>query len=160
MRFLLLDRITSWRPGKSATAVKNVALSEDFFDDHFPQKPIMPGVLMLEGMAQLSGLLLEETVRRDFGRRVKALMSIVEKAKFRNPVFPGDRLEYRAAIDSVNELGGRASVEARCGDELRAECRLVFSFHEFENERLETRQREVVALWMRGLDHSGEAVGS
>lgn len=150
MRFLLIDRITSWQPGEAATAVKNVALSEDFFDDHFPQKPIMPGVLILEGMAQLAGLLLEETVRRESGRPMKALMSIVEKAKFRSPVYPGDRLEYRARIESVNEIGGKVEVEATCEGEQRAQCRLVFSFREFENERLEQRQREIVSLWMRG----------
>ena len=65
MRFLLLDRITSWEPGVRASGVKNIALSEDFFDDHFPLKPIMPGVLILEGMAQLSGILIEEGVRKE-----------------------------------------------------------------------------------------------
>ncbi len=149
MRFLLIDRITSWQPGESASAIKNVALSEDFFNDHFPQKPIMPGVLMLEGMAQLAGLLLEETARRDYGRRIKALMSIVEKAKFRSPVYPGDRLEYQAEITSVHELGGSVEARALCDGERRAECRLVFSFHEFENERLERRQQQIVSLWMR-----------
>jgi len=64
MRFLLVDSILEWEPGVGATGVKNVSLSEDFFDDHFPLKPIMPGVLIIEGMAQLSGLLLEETMKR------------------------------------------------------------------------------------------------
>ena len=62
MRFFLIDRITQWLVGTSAEAVKNVALSEDFFDDHFPRHPVMPGVLILEGMAQLSGLLLEASL--------------------------------------------------------------------------------------------------
>ncbi len=106
MRFLLIDRITEWEPGKHACAVKNVALSEDFFDDHFPMKPIMPAVLIIEGMAQLSGLLIEEGVRMESRRNVKALMSIIEKAKFRRPVYPGDKLVYHAEIGSVNELGG------------------------------------------------------
>jgi len=74
MRFLLIDRITLWEPGSRGSAVKNISLSEDFFEDHFPLKPIMPGVLILEGMAQLSGLLLEEGVRRESGRNVKALI--------------------------------------------------------------------------------------
>jgi 3-hydroxyacyl-[acyl-carrier-protein] dehydratase len=65
MRFLLIDQITAWEPGKSGTATKNVALSEDLFDDHFPLKPIMPGVLIVEGMAQLSGLIIEEGVRNE-----------------------------------------------------------------------------------------------
>jgi 3-hydroxymyristoyl/3-hydroxydecanoyl-(acyl carrier protein) dehydratase/protein-S-isoprenylcysteine O-methyltransferase Ste14 len=90
MRFLLVDAILEWEPGKQAKGVKNVSLSEDFFDDHFPLKPIMPGVLIVEGMAQLSGLLLEESMKRS-GRKVKALMSMMEKAKFRYPVYPGSQ---------------------------------------------------------------------
>jgi len=157
VRFLLIDRITSWEPGRCATAVKNVALSEDFFDDHFPLKPILPGVLILEGLAQLGGLLLEETVRRDTGRNVKALMSIVEKAKFRSPARPGDRLEYRAEVESVNELGGQVAAAASREGARIAECRLVFSFHEFENPRLEARRAAVLALWMQGLDRDGSS---
>ncbi|MHC4917005.1 MAG: 3-hydroxyacyl-ACP dehydratase FabZ family protein [Planctomycetota bacterium] len=151
MRFLLLDRITSWHPGRSGTAVKNVALSEDFFDDHFPLKPIMPGVLMLEGMAQLSGLLLEEGVRRDQGRNVKALMSMVERAKFRRPSRPGDSLEYSAEVRSVNDLGGKVSARASAAGEAVADCSLIFSFHEFENARLEARRDEILSLWTRDL---------
>jgi len=109
----------------------------------------MPGVLILEGMAQLAGLLLEEAAQLTSGRQVKALMSIVDRAKFRSPVYPGDRLEYRVEIASIHELGGQVDGTAMCEGERRAECRLVFSFHEFENPRLEERQRETVALWMR-----------
>jgi 3-hydroxyacyl-[acyl-carrier-protein] dehydratase len=111
----------------------------------------MPGSLILEGIAQLGGLLLEETVLQQSQRRVKALMSIVEKAKFRQPAYPGDRLEYRAEIISVSDLGGRVRGTALCDGEQRAECSFLFSFHEFENERLERRQREIVSLWMRDL---------
>ena len=156
MRFLLIDRITQWEPGRRGAAVKNVALSEDFFEDHFPLKPIMPGVLVLEGLAQLSGLLLEEGVRRDSDRRVKALMSIVERAKFRRPAYPGDRLEYVAEVISVNELGGKVAAKAFRDGELLAECALVFSFHEFDNPRLEARRAEVLALWTRDLTPDGK----
>jgi 3-hydroxyacyl-[acyl-carrier-protein] dehydratase len=150
MRFLLIDRITEWEPGLRARAVKNVALSEDFFDDHFPLKPIMPAVLMIEGMAQLSGLLLEEGMRQGTGRNVKALMSIVEKAKFRRPVYPGDSLLYSAEVISVNELGGKARVRAHVSEELITECILVFSFHEFHHPQLESRRSEILSLWLKG----------
>jgi 3-hydroxyacyl-[acyl-carrier-protein] dehydratase len=151
VRFLLIDRITSWEPGHSARAIKNVALSEDFFNEHFPEKPIMPGVLIIEGMAQLAGLLLERTVLRDSGARVQALMSMVERAKFRGPVYPGDQLQYDVVIAGLNELGGRVQGTASCDGALKAECILLFTFHNFESERLERRKQEVVALWMRGL---------
>ncbi len=148
MRFLLIDRITAWDPGHAATAIKTVALSEDFFEDHFPSKPIMPGVLLLEGLAQLSGLLIEEGLRRDEGRRVKALMSMVEKAKFRRPVSPGDCLTYQAEVASVNERGARAEVRALRGSELVAECSLIFTFHQFDDPALEARRAEVLGLWL------------
>ncbi|MCY3024398.1 MAG: beta-hydroxyacyl-ACP dehydratase [Planctomycetota bacterium] len=156
MRFILLDRITRWEPGKHGRAVKNVALSEDFFDDHFPLKPIMPGVLMLEGMAQLSGLLLEEGVRVQSGARVKALMSMVEKAKFRAPVRPGDSLEYRADVLAVNDMGGKTAAQAFVAGNLVAECGLLFSFHVYDHPRLEARRAEVLALLLKGLPpHEG-----
>jgi 3-hydroxyacyl-[acyl-carrier-protein] dehydratase len=151
MRFFLIDKITHWQPGVSGRAVKNIALSEDFFDDHFPLKPIMPGALIVEGMAQLSGLLLEEGVRRESGRNVKALMSIIKEAKFRRPAYPGDLLEYHAAIGSVNELGGTANVKAYAAGELLAECQLLFSFHEIDNPRLEARRTEILSLWLKDL---------
>lgn len=155
MRFVLLDRILTIEPGRRGTALKNVAMSEDFFDDHFPLKPIMPGVLILEGLAQLSGLVLEEGMRRDRGRKVKALMSIVEKAKFRSPARPGDRLEYTAEVVSTNDSGGKVSARAARDGTTVAECSLVFTFHEFENPRLEARQAEIVAMLKRDADSDG-----
>jgi 3-hydroxyacyl-[acyl-carrier-protein] dehydratase len=151
MRFLLLDRITAFDPGRSGTAVKAIALSEDFFDDHFPLKPIMPGVLIIEGLAQLAGLVVEEGVRRDTGRNVKALMSIIERAKFRSPARPGDRLEYRVTVAAVHEAGARVEAEAWREGQRIADCRLVFSFHEYQNARLEARRAEVLALWLKGV---------
>lgn len=95
MRFFLIDRISQWNVGASACATKNVALSEDFFDDHFPRRPVMPGVLILEGMAQLSGLLLEVSLKSRFGKDAKAVLTVVERTKFRQMVHPGDTLAYR-----------------------------------------------------------------
>jgi 3-hydroxyacyl-[acyl-carrier-protein] dehydratase len=155
VRFLLIDRITAWMPGVKGTALKNIALSEDLFDDHFPLKPIMPGVLLIEGMAQLAGLLIEEGVRASSGRNVKALMSIVRNAKFRRPVYPGDQLVYEAAVESVNDIGGAAAVRATVGEELAAECSLVFSFHEIDNPRLEARRSAILSLWLRDLRDDG-----
>ena len=156
VRFLLIDRITSWQPGVSATAIKNISLSEDFFDDHFPLKPIMPGVLILEGMAQLSGLLLEAGVKRDTDRTVKALMSIIERAKFRKPARPGDSLEYRVDVLSVNDAGGKVAARAVSAGHEVAECTLIFSFHQLDNKRLEARHAKIVALWLQDLMANGQ----
>ena len=151
MRYLLIDKITDWKPGREATAIKNVSLTEDFFDDHFPMKPIMPGTLILEGMAQLAGLLLEAGVREDSGRNIKALMSMVDKAKFRIPARPGDSLEYHAEVLSVNELGGSVRTQAFCRGERIAESSLIYSFHEFESPLLEERQGKLLRMWKQGL---------
>lgn len=151
MRFLLIDKITAWEPGVEGRAVKNIALSEDFFDDHFPLKPIMPGALIVEGMAQLAGLLIEEGVRRDTGRKLKALMSIIKEAKFRHPAYPGDRLEYRARVVSMNEMGGMADVDAYVGERLIAECRLVFSLHTHEVPGLEAKRSAILAFWLKDI---------
>lgn len=155
MRFLLIDRITEWSPGKTGKATKNVALSEDLFDDHFPLKPIMPGILIVEGMAQLSGLVIEEGVRKESGKNVKALMSIIEKAKFRKPVYPGDSLEYQATVLSINEDGAKANVKGFVNNELVAECNLVFSFHEIDNPRLEARRADILSFWLKGVQVDG-----
>ena len=152
MRFLLIDRITSWDPGRSATAVKSVALSEDFFDDHFPLRPIMPGVLLIEGMAQLGGVLLEYGVLRDTGRKVKLVLIVVEKAKFRSFVRPGDSLEYRAEVEAVNECGGKVAATASRDGKRVAECTLTFGMNESSDPALDARRAEVVSLWLQGLE--------
>ena len=148
MRFIMLDRITSFIPGESATAIKNIALSEDFFEDHFPLKPIMPGVLILEGMAQLSGLVLEEGIRKSSGKSRKALMSMVEKAKFRQPVFPGDSLEYESNVISINEIAGKVKARAKRDGQYIAECEIIFSFHDYENAKLEAKRNDILKLWL------------
>src|SRR5512136_2667334 len=106
MRFFLLDKITRWEVGAAAEGLKSIALSEDFFDDHFPRRPVMPGVLILEGMAQLSGLLLEATLKQKYAKSAKAILTVLERTKFRSLAKPGDTLCYRAEVLSVNEAGG------------------------------------------------------
>ena len=151
MRFILIDRITAWEPGKGAEALKNVAFSEDFFDDHFPLMPIMPGALMLEGLAEISGLVLEETVRQQQGRNVKALLSLVERAKFRSFVKPGDQLTYSATLESVNEAAGLVKGLIRVGERKVGEASLVFTFHEIRHPRLDARRAELLNLLLDDL---------
>ncbi|MDR2208953.1 MAG: 3-hydroxyacyl-ACP dehydratase FabZ [Azoarcus sp.] len=153
MRFLLVDSILEWNPGVGATGVKNISLSEDFFDDHFPLKPIMPGVLIIEGMAQLSGLLLEETMKQQ-DIKVKALMSMVDKAKFRQPVYPGCQLRYDCTISQINELGGKVSASASVGGMPVAECSLLFSFHVFGNPTQDSIREGILATWLTNAKRS------
>ncbi len=156
MRFLLLDSITEWQPGLRAVGIKNIALSEDFFEDHFPLCPIMPGSLILEGMAQLAGLMLEEGVRRESGQHAKALMTLIEKAKFRQPAMPGDTLRYTAMVSGINEMGGKADVQAHRGDELMAQASLVFAFKEVDHAWLDSRRDEILSYWLKGVEPDAE----
>lgn len=148
MRFFLIDRITSWRVGISAEATKNVALSEDFFDDHFPRRPIMPGVLIVEGAAQLSGLLLEATLKDRHHQDAKAILTILERTKFREPVRPGDCLVYRTEIQSLNTNGGKVSVTASCNDRVVMTTGMVFAFKSVDDPQLEAKRSALMKVWL------------
>lgn len=101
---LLVDRVLSWTPGKSIVALKNVTMNEPYFMGHFPGKPVMPGVMIIEAMAQSSAILVIKTMGKDMHGKLVYFMSINE-AKFRRPVTPGDTLHFH-----VTTLQGHSSV--------------------------------------------------
>lgn len=96
--FLLVDRVTDLVPGESVKGYKNITMNEQIFTGHFPEQPIFPGVLMLEAMAQVSGVLAFETKGTRPADGVTYLFGGVEKARFRRPVVPGDRLDMESCI--------------------------------------------------------------
>lgn len=151
MRFFLIDRVTRWVPGERAEAVKNVALSEDYLRDHFPRTPTMPGVLILESMAQLSGIALEECVLATQKRRTTAVLSIVERAKFRRLVKPGDQLRIVAEGLEVRDDSGRSRARAFVGDDVAAQADLIFTWFDLTDPHLLAERQAVVDLWMRGV---------
>lgn len=148
MRFFMIDRITKWEIGYVAEAVKNIALSEDVFDDHFPRRPIMPGVLMIEGMAQLAGLLLEASLREKHDCDAKALLTLLERTKFREPVRPGDTLTYRAEVVAVNRSGGKATTQAMCNGRTVATSGMVFVFRQVDDPLLAEKRTAMMKMWM------------
>jgi 3-hydroxyacyl-[acyl-carrier-protein] dehydratase len=157
MRFFLIDRITRWQVGASAEATKNVALSEDFFDDHFPRRPVMPGVLILEGMAQLSGLLLEASLQQKYAKSAKAVLSVLERTKFRALVKPGETLLYRAEVLAVNEAGGKAKATAWRGTTLVTSTEMVFGFKYVSDPLLDAKRKRLMEMWMaRGQEPPGK----
>ena len=89
--FLMIDRVVDMVTNQSAIGIKNVSVNESFFQGHFPNHPVMPGVLIIEAMAQTAAILVVETLGPDAAGRVVYFMS-VEGAKFRRPVVPGDQL--------------------------------------------------------------------
>jgi len=125
--FLMVDAILEMERFKRIVGVKNVSINEDFFQGHFPGKPIMPGVLIIEAMAQTGGLLLlKEVPERD----TKLLYFVaVDDARFRRPVVPGDQLRIEVAVISWRanfcKLRGMASVDGVLAAEATLMCKMV-----------------------------------
>jgi 3-hydroxyacyl-[acyl-carrier-protein] dehydratase len=148
MRFFLIDKITDWRVGTNAKAIKNVALSEDFFDDHFPRRPVMPGVLIIEGIAQLSGLLLEASLKEKHGENAKAIMTVLERTKFREVVRPGDTLTYSAEVTAIGKSGGKTTARALCNGRTVATTGMVFAFKYVDDAMLEAKRDALMKVWL------------
>lgn len=111
--FLLVDRVVAFEPGKRAMGVKSVTVNEPFFPGHFPDKPIMPGVLQVEALAQLGGLIalqlpiIKNPLETDF------FFGGVDKVKWRRPVTPGDTLVMEMTLDVFKERFGIAKMSGR-----------------------------------------------
>ena len=118
--FLLVDKITEMEGDKYAVGIKNVTINEPFFQGHFPDQPVMPGVLLIEGMAQTAGALCVASVEDEYEPSLVYFMAI-DRARFRRPVVPGDSVEYR--VKKVRNRGRvwRFRCEAHVEDELVAE---------------------------------------
>ena len=93
--FLLIDRVVDMRGDEYGVGVKNVTMNEPQFQGHFPDRPVMPGVLMIEAMAQTAGVIAIHAHKGDGARPKSVYFVTIDKAKFRKPVGPGDRLELR-----------------------------------------------------------------
>ena len=129
--FLLVDRITEVVKNESLIGYKNVSISEPVFQGHFPGHPIYPGVMILEGMAQAGGILAfqsMEMTKEEAAQKVVYFMSI-DKAKFRAPVKPGDKLEYRISViknkGSIWMLKGEAYVDGKLVSEAELKAMIV-----------------------------------
>jgi 3-hydroxyacyl-[acyl-carrier-protein] dehydratase len=122
--FILVDRILSLEPGKTVTGLKNVTINEPFFQGHFPGKPIMPGVLILEAMAQAGGVLAIASLPETQQGALMYFMGI-DQVKFRKPVIPGDQLIMELTVikqrAKIMKLAGTAKVD----DQIVAEAQLM-----------------------------------
>ncbi len=114
--FLLVDRILEIDPGKRIVGIKNVTYNEPFFPGHFPDRPIMPGVLIVEAMAQTAGVLAFKTVSQEDQKKPVYFLGI-DNVRFRKPVTPGDQLRLELEItrhrQSIWGFKGRASVDGK-----------------------------------------------
>lgn len=121
--FLLVDRIYNMNGDESCVGVKNVTINEPFFPGHFPQFPVMPGVLIIEGLAQTAGALCVSSLKEDYKAELVYFMGI-DKAKFRKPVVPGDQLHYH--VRKIRNRGRvwRFSGEAKVDGAVAAEAEI------------------------------------
>lgn len=152
MRFFLLDKVTELTLGQTASAVKCVTLTDEVLHDHFPNHPIYPGVLIVEGLAQLGGCLVEASVNTLSASTLKrAVMVKLDKISFLNPCGPGDRLTYRATIEALSDDAAKLSVEASCEGEARVKGAITYVLTEVADAQLSAQRVSTYKLWTRGL---------
>ncbi len=125
--FVMVDRILSLELGKEIVGLKNVTINEPFFQGHFPTRPVMPGVLILEGMAQVGGIMAYYSNPEAIGKKLLFFAGI-DKARFRRPVVPGDQLIFTLKLlkekRSIMVMAASASVDGQ----VVAEAELMASF--------------------------------
>jgi 3-hydroxyacyl-[acyl-carrier-protein] dehydratase len=123
--FLLVDRIIENRPGEKAVGIKNVTINEPFFQGHFPGRPIMPGVLIVEAMAQVGGIVLLQMA--DLKDKL-SLFAGIDKVRFRRPVVPGDQLVMAVELVCIKQRRfGKMQARAEVNGQLVSEGELMFS---------------------------------
>jgi len=119
--FLMVDRIVDINGADSAVGIKNVSFNEPHFTGHFPGRPIMPGVLILEGLAQTAGAISIRAEARADGASTLVYLMTIDEARFRKPVVPGDVLEYHVTRQRTRGAVSKYACEARVGDSKVAE---------------------------------------
>lgn len=125
--FVMVDRILSLEMGKEIVGLKNVTINEPFFQGHFPGKPVMPGVLILEGMAQVGGIMAFYANPEAIGNKLLFFAGI-DKARFRKPVVPGDQLIFTLELIKQKRSIMVMSAKATVDDQIVAQAELMASF--------------------------------
>jgi len=131
--FLMVDRVQECTPGESLVGLKNVSINEPYFQGHFPALPVMPGVLILEALAQTTGLLAFCSMGLEPGEHNKLYLFVgIDKARFRDQVTPGDQLILKAQLKRQMKGVWMFDTEAWVGDKLVAEAAIMCSAQDFE----------------------------
>lgn len=153
MKFYLLDLVTELEIGKEASGLKCITYTDEVLHDHFPGFPIYPGTLITEGVAQLSGFLLEMTFNQNEAIPPKrALLVQIDKMKFHSVSGPGDRLLYHAQIESVIDDTALVNITVTCDGEKRAKGRLMFMLKEYNSDKVTEQRIDLYTVWTRKMD--------
>ena len=125
--FVMVDRILECEEGKHITGLKNVTLNEPFFQGHFPDEPVMPGVLILEGMAQVGAILAYKSIEGSIGNKLVYFAGL-DGVRFRKIVQPGDQVIFKLEIIKLRSKLSKMSAKAYVDDQVVAEAKLMASF--------------------------------
>jgi 3-hydroxyacyl-[acyl-carrier-protein] dehydratase len=147
MRFILIDKIDRLDFGHRAEGHKQIAPDESYFRDHFPGYPLVPGVLVLESLAQLGGRLVEASVRNATGRRVLPMLAKFEHAKLLRQVRPGDRLDLSVDIVAIGEDAARAAGTARVSGRKVATADIMYAMLDLNQAAGQLNDTETKALF-------------
>jgi 3-hydroxyacyl-[acyl-carrier-protein] dehydratase len=125
--FLLIDRVLEFEPKKRIVALKNVAVNESFFNGHFPARPVMPGVLIIESMAQAAGLLM---LAEDEHKGKTPYFTGIDNARFRKAIIPGDQIIIEVEVIRIKGNIGRAKGVAKVDGQIATEAEMMFIMSE------------------------------
>lgn len=128
--FMLVDRIIEYKKDEYITGIKNVTANEQYFQGHFPDEPVMPGVLILEAMAQICGVLTSLTVEKELGKEGVFYLVGFDKARFKKMVIPGDQIILKSTIKRKLKGIWKFETEAYVDDELCASTDLMCTYKE------------------------------
>ena len=149
MRYYLIDKVTELVAGERSRGVKCVTLSDEILHDHFPDYPMLPGALIVEAAAQLGGFLLEMSFNGAGRPLVRAVLVQSQRAKFYDPIGPGDTLVIETRVDSTSESAAQIAFEGTVDGKVAARGMLTFVLRAIDSPRLHEQRRYVYRLWTR-----------
>jgi 3-hydroxyacyl-[acyl-carrier-protein] dehydratase len=155
MRYHMIDRITEFVPGQKVSGLKAVSYESEVLHDHFPEYPVMPGTLLVESMAQLSGFLIEMSCNTQ-ARVRRALLVKIDEAKFHSMAEPGDCLLLEARMGDRMDDAAKTTVLAAIGTRKVATATLTFALKEIPIPAIHEQRRLIYKVWTRNCPNMPE----